>query len=193
MINIGALITGTGKLWMDDFQVLIDGVDINKGIPKLSMEPQAGKNVEVEKGSNNLPESKSPSGTEDMSIIEKVYLHSDRGSYYPGDDIWFKAYLVDASERLLSDHSNNLHVELISPSSEIIDSRIVKVNEGLGNGDFKLPEKIQSGMYRLRAYTNYMRNFGDQIFFNKDITVINSSDAEKSFSDSTNFKELNRK
>lgn len=124
------------------------------------------------------------STNDSLKIIEKVYLHIDRDSYYPGDDIWFKAYLIDASDRFLSNHSNNLHVELISPSSKIVDSRVVRLNDGLGNGDFHLPEKTESGRYRIRAYTNYMRNFGDQLFFNKDITIINSSDALKAFSDS---------
>ncbi len=128
-----------------------------------------------------------PSSDDSLKIIERVYLHVDRDSYYPGDDIWFKAYLVDAAERLLSNHSFNLHVELISPASGIIDSRIVRLNDGLGNGDFHLSEKIQSGRYRIRAYTNYMRNFGDQLFFNKDITIINPSDAVKSFSDSAGY------
>jgi hypothetical protein len=122
-----------------------------------------------------------------LKIVEKVYLHLDRESYYPGDDMWFKAYLIDASERLLSSNSINLHIELISPDSKIIDSRVIKLENGLGNGDFKLAAKLQSGRYRLRAYTNYMRNFGDQFFFNKDIAIINSSDAEKAFSDGTNF------
>ena len=128
-----------------------------------------------------------PPANDSLNIVEKVYLHIDRDSYYPGDDIWFKAYLVDASDRLLSNHSNNLHVELISPTLKIIDSRIVKMNGGLGNGDFHLTEKLQSGRYRIRAYTNYMRNFDDQLFFNKDITIINSSDAGKAFSDSTDY------
>ena len=128
-----------------------------------------------------------PSSNDSLNIVEKVYLHIDRDSYYPGDDIWFKAYLIDASDRLLSIHSSNLHVELISPALKIIDNRIIKLDKGLGNGDFHLAEKLQSGRYRLRAYTNYMRNFGDQLFFNKDITVINSSDAIKEFSDSADY------
>ncbi len=122
-----------------------------------------------------------------LKIIEKVYLHVDRDRYYPGDDIWFKAYLIDATDRLLSSHSINLHVELISPDLKIIDSRVIKLDNGLGNGDFHLSEKLQSGRYRLRAYTNYMRNFGDELFFNKDFAVINSSNAIKAFSDSGNY------
>ena len=62
--------------------------------------------------------------TEDsIRTIEKVYLHVDRDMYSPGDNIWFKGYLIDATNRLLTDHSHNLHVELISPDSKIIDTR----------------------------------------------------------------------
>ena len=112
---------------------------------------------------------------ESVHVIEKVYLHTDRTCYYPGDDIWFKAYLIDAYERLLSGQSGNLHVELISPSLEIISDRVIRIDGGLGNGDIKLPEDLSSGVYRLRAYTNYMRNFSDQVFFNKEIKIIRSA------------------
>jgi hypothetical protein len=125
--------------------------------------------------------------SDSQKIVEKVYLNTDRDYYSPGDDIWFKAYLIDASEMLLSNHSNNLHVELISPDSKIVDSRIIKLDEGLGNGDFQLSGNLQSGLYRLRAYTNYMRNFGDQLFFMKDITIINSSDTNDELFDRTRY------
>jgi hypothetical protein len=135
---------------------------------------------------NNINYHSQP-GDDSLQTVEKVYLHTDRDSYYPGDDIWFKAYLIDASYRLLSNHSNNLHVELISPTSKIIDSRIIKMYEGLGNGDFRLPDTLKSGQYRIRAYTNYMRNFGDQLFFSKDITIINSFENAAVSSDSTKY------
>lgn len=114
-----------------------------------------------------------------LKIVEKVYLHVDRDSYSAGEDIWFKAYLIDALDRLLTDHSSNLHVELISPSSKIVLFRNIRLEGGLGNGDFKLPNDIKSGRYKLRAYTNYMRNYGDQLFFSKEIAVINSTDSSK--------------
>jgi hypothetical protein len=120
-----------------------------------------------------------------LSVIEKVYLHTDRTYFYPGDDIWFKAYLIEATERLLSNHSNNLHVELISPDSEITLSSIIRMESGLGHGDFQLPENIKSGRYLLRAYTNYMRNFGEQLFFSKEIVVINSLEPHDSISHKT--------
>jgi hypothetical protein len=131
--------------------------------------------------------SESPSFNDSLTIIEKVYLHTDRNCYYPGDDIWFKAYLIDATYRRLSNHSNNLHVELISTDSKIILSRIIRIDFGLGNGDFHIPEEIRSGRYHLRAYTNYMRNFSDQLFFNKEIVVINSLDTLSKPDDEINY------
>jgi len=120
-----------------------------------------------------------PSAYDSLRVIEKVYLHIDRDSYHTGDNIWFKAYLIDALDRLLTDHSSNLHVELISPFSKIVSNRIIRLEGGLGNGDFRLPDDIKSGRYKIRAYTNYMRNYCDQLFFSKEIVIINSADSNK--------------
>ena len=122
-----------------------------------------------------------------LPVVEKVCLHIDRDYYFPGDDIWFKAYLIEASDRQLSGFSSNLHVELISPASEIIDSRIVKMDGGLGHGDFHLNENLQSGQYLIRGYTNYMRNFGDQFFFSKVITVVTSKAIAEELPDSIEY------
>jgi hypothetical protein len=126
-----------------------------------------------------------------LQIIEKVYLHTDRTYYYPGDDIWFKVYLVDAYYKTLSGNSNNLHVELISPSEKIISTRIIRIDGGLGNGDFKLSEDLPAGKYRIRAYTNYMRNYSDQFFFNKEINIIKTSTGIGKPTDSGNYESGN--
>jgi hypothetical protein len=104
-------------------------------------------------------------------VIEKVYLHTDRDYYSPGDDIWFKVYMVNAFDNILSSDISNLHVELITPQSEIEDSRIVRIENGLGYGDFRLQDSLKSGSYLIRAYTNYMRNFKEPQFWVKKITI----------------------
>lgn len=132
---------------------------------------------------------KSLSSDDSLKLIEKVYLQIDRENYMAGDDMWFKAYLIDALDHLLTDHSSNLHVELISPSSEIIARRIIRLEGGVGNGDFKLPADTRSGRYKIRAYTNYMRNFSDQLFFSKNITIVNPKGGEAENSDSIKYVE----
>ncbi|MFV8376879.1 TonB-dependent receptor plug domain-containing protein [Flavobacterium sp. LB1P71] len=111
--------------------------------------------------------------------IEKIYLHTDRSSYFLGDDLWYKAYSVRAYNNLLFDNSNVLYVELISPDSKIIAQNKTNLEMGLGYGDFKLTDSIsvKPGVYQIRAYTNWNRNFGDDFVFKKNIEIIDVFEA----------------
>ncbi len=102
---------------------------------------------------------------------EKIYLHLDRPSYWASEDIWFKAYLINSA---IPDC--NVYIELIHSSGEIIDKKILWAQNGLAYGDFHLADTISSGSYQIRAYTNWMRNFGEEWFFQKDIIILNLRD-----------------
>ena len=104
-------------------------------------------------------------------FFEKVYLHTDRDYYAPGEDIWFKAYLVNGQSNYPTYTSNNLYVELISPESVIVDRKLIRLNDGTGKGDFALPDSLPGGAYRIRAYTNWMKNFGSHFIMEKKIAV----------------------
>ncbi|MDE3237086.1 MAG: hypothetical protein KGO81_14130 [Bacteroidota bacterium] len=104
-------------------------------------------------------------------FFEKVYLHLDRDYYTAGDAIWYKAYLVNAQSNYPTYTSNNLYVELISPDTRILDREVVRLNNGVGNGDFTLPDTLSEGNYTIRAYTNWMKNFKDNFVFEKIIKV----------------------
>ena len=69
---------------------------------------------------------------------EKVYLHFDNTSYYQGDHIWFKCYVVALTNCQLSNLSKTLYVELLNPEGEIVDKRILKIENGQCHGDFTL-------------------------------------------------------
>lgn len=114
--------------------------------------------------------------------IEKTYLHTDRYTYVLGESVWYKAYLVYAYNNLLFNHSNILYVELISPDFKIIARNKTKLIGGIGHGDFKLTDSMgikKSGIYQIRAYTNWTRNFGDDFVFKKEIEVIDVFESER--------------
>ncbi len=105
-------------------------------------------------------------------LREKAYLHTDRDYYYPRESIWLKAYMGYSLPLLRDTLSRTLYVELLSPQKQKIDSKVYRINEGVAWGDFKLPDSLPSGQYYLRAYTNWMRNYGDSALFVKPVPVL---------------------
>ena len=105
---------------------------------------------------------------------EKVYLHLDKPYYAIGDDIWFKAYVTVGSSHQLSAISGVLIVELINGQDSVKEIIKLPVINGLTWGDLQLPDTLKEGNYRLRAYTNWMRNDGPDYFFDEAITISNT-------------------
>ncbi|RVT74936.1 hypothetical protein EOD40_12240 [Flavobacterium sufflavum] len=121
--------------------------------------------------------------------VEKVYLHTDKSIYFIGEDLWYKAYNVRAYNNLLFDNSNILYVELISPDSKIISRNKTNIEMGLGSGDFQLTDSIgvKPGVYQLRAYTNWNRNFGDDFVFKRNIEIIDAFESHSKTNKTENY------
>ncbi len=115
-------------------------------------------------------------------LQEKVYLHFDNTSYYQDNNIWFKCYVVTSGQHQLSPCSKTLYVELLNPGGEIIDKRILKVENGQCYGEFTLNRlPFYSGFYEVRAYTKYMMNFGEDIIFSRLLPVFEKPKTEGNF------------
>ena len=102
---------------------------------------------------------------------EKVYLQLDKPYYGVGDNIWFKAYITVGSRYQLSALSGALNVELIDEQDSVKQWIKLPVTSGITWGDFALSDTLQEGNYRIRAYTNWMRNAGPEYFYEKSITI----------------------
>ena len=106
-------------------------------------------------------------------VQEKVYLHMDKPYYALGDDIWFKAYTVAGPNHTPTPLSQNLFVELVAPEGKVIKRIVLFLNQGMGHGEFALPRTSKPGTYRIRAYTNWMRNFDEAFYFDRQLKVVN--------------------
>ena len=110
--------------------------------------------------------------------VEKVYLHFDKPYYAVGDTIWFKAY-VTLEQNQLSAISKIVYVDMINNRDSVVASLRLPVTSGTAYGNIVLPQlTFIEGNYHIRAYTNWMRNFDQGYFFNKNITVGNIEDRD---------------
>lgn len=102
---------------------------------------------------------------------EKIYLHMDKPYYALGDTIWFKGYLTVGPRHQLSSLSGAMYVELINDRDSLLQQLKLPVTAGMVMGDFILGDDFQQGNYRIRAYTQWMRNTGDEYFFDHTFLV----------------------
>ena len=114
---------------------------------------------------------------------EKVYIQFDNTSYYTGETIWFKAFVVNASN-LQRAQSKVLYVDLISPSGVLLKQQKLKIVAGQADGSFPLLDgstaqarekrgvmAYPSGFYEVRAYTSFMQNFSEASIFSRVFAV----------------------
>jgi len=110
---------------------------------------------------------------------EKVYLHMDKPYYALGDTIWFKGYVTIGSRHQLSALSGALYVDLITEKDSLIRSLKLPITSGMVVGNFILGDDFKEGSYRIRSYTQWMRNAGEDYFFDRTITVGNPANAKQ--------------
>ncbi|HMK18270.1 MAG TPA: hypothetical protein VK492_08725 [Chitinophagaceae bacterium] len=108
------------------------------------------------------------------SLREKIFTHTDKDLYVAGDIVWFKLYVVNADDNKLIDLSKLAYVEILNADQKPIVQTKVQLDKGVGNGSLYLPVSLNSGVYKFRAYTNWMKNFDAAYFFEKSITIINT-------------------
>jgi hypothetical protein len=102
---------------------------------------------------------------------EKAYLHLDRPVYGTGETIWFSAYVVDAAHHQLDSLSQVLYVDLLSPEKRVVARRTLRLKGGRSSGDLLIADTLAPGTYVLRAYTNWMRNVGDEFVYSRRLSI----------------------
>ena len=105
-----------------------------------------------------------------IDLVEKIYSHTDRPLYFPNETIWFKAYVVNSSNTI-SALSEMMYVDLLSPKGSVVKTLRLPVRNGYSYGDIQIDKNWVGGIYTLKMYTNWMRNYGEKQFFTKEITV----------------------
>ncbi len=109
-------------------------------------------------------------------LFEKVYLHLNKPFFYPGEIIWFKGYMNYQSTSVADSLSTVLYVDLINAEHKIVQSKVLRIDSGRVMGNLILPLDIAEGNYLVSAYTNWMRNYGEQAYFVQIIPVLNIYD-----------------
>lgn len=111
---------------------------------------------------------------ENYSVLprEVVYVHLNKSVYIKGEDVGFKAYVLDKDHKRPSSETRNLYCVLTDSSNRVLKSSMLRIENGVGHGLMELDSLFHTGQYTFRAYTNWMRNFSEANHFEQPLDVL---------------------
>jgi len=107
------------------------------------------------------------------NLQEKLYLHTDKDQYMPGEIAWFKIYYVDGSFHKPLQLSEIAYIELTDQFNKPVLQTSVPLKNTDGSGSLLIPADLNTGYYKLRCYTQWMKNFDAHFYFEKFLGIIN--------------------
>ncbi|HZZ75217.1 MAG TPA: hypothetical protein VFE04_04785 [Puia sp.] len=125
---------------------------------------------------NQMPESLQQqfNNYQSGAMQEKLFVHTDKTFYLAGETVWFKIYAVDASFHKPVATSSISYIEILNKNLKpVVQSKIPMLN-GNGAGSVILPGFLATGNYILRAYTNWMKNFSPDFYYEHTLHIVNT-------------------
>lgn len=102
---------------------------------------------------------------------DRIYVQLDKPFYKPGETIWLGAYVRNGADMKPSQQSGIIHIDLVGPKGNVERSLNVVAKNGKAAADFALDPEAVGGLYKIKAYTNWMKNEGVDNCFEKDVQV----------------------
>jgi hypothetical protein len=119
--------------------------------------------------------------------IQKIYVHTDREVYFPGDTVWMKAYLTDSRSGRLIPGAENVYIHLSDNTGKVlIDKTFLSVN-GQAPGHLVLPSTLGGGNFLLSAFSDYLFNFGLETFFVRPLVIAGKARAPREIDEEMPF------
>ena len=101
---------------------------------------------------------------------EKLYLHYDKASYYAGETVWFKGYLMQGIYP--TDASKTVYVDWVGDNGNVLWHSVSPVVDAVTSGQFDIPADYTGNFIHVRAYTKWMLNFDTAFFYSKDLRLL---------------------
>jgi hypothetical protein len=111
-------------------------------------------------------------------VQEKIFVHTNKDYFVSGEILWFRVFYVDALSQKPITLSKIGYIELLDQNNHPVLQQKISLKPAESHGSLIIPHTVPSGIYRFRAYTNWMKNFGPDLYFEKTIRIVNTKNLE---------------
>jgi hypothetical protein len=102
---------------------------------------------------------------------EDVYLHLSRWSIVAGERLYFKAYIL-GKNIIVQNSSKVLYIEILDEHNKLKANYRSNIDSGICISSISIPDSLKTGLYKILAYTNLMRNFPASSIIPSSIIII---------------------
>lgn len=102
---------------------------------------------------------------------EKTYIQTNHVFYKPGEEMYFKIYVVKGNNNLPAEDSKVVNFQIIDPAGSVVKKLKYEITNGYAQGYFYFDDDMKGGIYKIRAFTNWMQNEEGKNAFEKEITL----------------------
>ncbi len=106
--------------------------------------------------------------------LPQLSIQTDRLVYLSGETIWLQLLPTQSPGSRAQDLSKIVYVEILDGRNKPVYQEKIGMKNGSATGYLKLPAELSTGHYTICAYTNWMKNYGEDCFFKKQIVLFNS-------------------
>jgi hypothetical protein len=90
---------------------------------------------------------------------EKFFLHTNKTTYFSGEKIWWKAYVVSDFNDKVTPNTTNLYINFYNSDKKLISHQLFYCKDGKTFGEISLPKSLKTGRYFINLDTEWNKNF----------------------------------
>jgi hypothetical protein len=90
---------------------------------------------------------------------EKFFLHTNKTTYFSGEKIWWKAYVVSDFNNKATTNTTNLYVNFYDSTKKLISHQLFHCIDGKASGALSLAKTLKTGRYYIHVDTKWNKNF----------------------------------
>ena len=106
------------------------------------------------------------------STTEKLFVQTNKNIFAAGEELWFKAWIVNSLSHKYFSHSKTLFVDVVNEKDSAVSQLLLNIPSEKTEGRIKLSDSLREGFYWLRLYTATIQKYDTNSIFVVPIYVV---------------------
>jgi len=104
---------------------------------------------------------------------EKLIVQTNKNIFAAGEELWFKAYIINSLSHKYFSHSKTLYVDLVNEKDTAIAQLLLNIPSERTEGMIRLKDSLPEGYYWLRVYTATIQKYDTNAVFVSPLYIVN--------------------